>query len=102
MHKDKRALAATLRKYHRHILGPLFVEAADAIEELLDTVEAQKAEIITMTAEPSEDEKNAMMENLQKSHCLIMPDTAAVIQEIQCGDEPCEACRIGGNADGTG
>lgn len=58
VHKDKRALAATLRKYQRHILGPLFVEAADTIEELLDTVEQQKAEIITLTGqqdEPSED-----------------------------------------------
>lgn len=67
VHKDKRALAATLRKYRRHILGPLFVEAADAIEELLDTVEQQKAEIITLTGQQ---------------------------------DEPCEACKIGGN-DGT-
>ena len=66
MYKDKRALAATLRKYQRHILGPLFVEAADTIEELLDTVEQQKAEIITLTGQ----------------------------------DEPCEACKIGGN-DGT-
>lgn len=65
MHKDKRALAVTLRKYQRHILGPLFVEAADAIEELLDTVEAHKAQIITMAA--------------------------------QDADEPCEACKIGGN-----
>lgn len=55
VHKDKRALAATLRKYQRHILGPLFVEAADTIEELLDTVEQQKAEIITMAAQ-DEDE----------------------------------------------
>lgn len=69
MHKDKRALAATLRKYQRHILGPLFVEAADTIEELLDTVEQQKAEIITLTGQQ---------------------------------DEPCEACKIGGNADGNG
>lgn len=55
VHKDKRALAATLREYQRHLLGPLFVEAADAIDELLDTVEAQKAEIITMAAQ-DEDE----------------------------------------------
>ena len=68
VHKDKRALAATLRKYQRHILGPLFVEAADAIEELLDTVEQQKAEIAALTGQ----------------------------------DEQCEACKIGGNADGTG
>jgi len=54
VHKDKRALAATLRKYQRHILGPLFVEAADAIDELLDTVEAQKAEIITLTGQQDE------------------------------------------------
>lgn len=78
VHKDKRALAATLRKYQRHILGPLFVEAADAIEELLKccdalerdndslcaTIEQQKAEIITMTGQQ---------------------------------DEPCEDCKIGGN-----
>ena len=44
-------------------------QAADAIEDLLDTVEAQKAEIITLTGQQ---------------------------------DEPCEACKIGGNADGTG
>lgn len=69
MYKDKRALAATLRKYQRHILGPLFVEAAEAIEELLDTVEQQKAEIIVLSGRQ---------------------------------DEPCEACRIGGNADGAG
>lgn len=67
VHKDKRALAATLRKYQRHILGPLFTEAADTIEELLDTVEEQKAEIIIMSGQQ---------------------------------DEPCEACKIGGN-DGT-
>ena len=54
MYKDKRALADTLRKYQRHILGPLFVEAADAIEELLDTVEVQKAEIITLTGQQDE------------------------------------------------
>ena len=35
MHKDKRALVETLRHYKRHILGPLFIEAADTIEELL-------------------------------------------------------------------
>ena len=35
-------------------LGPLFVEAADAIEELLDTVEQQKAEIITLTGQQDE------------------------------------------------
>ena len=58
VHKDKRALAATLRKYQRHILGPLFVEAADAIEELLDTVEQQKVEIDALSGqqdEPCED-----------------------------------------------
>jgi hypothetical protein len=54
VHKDKRALAATLRKYQRHILGPLFVEAADAIEELLDTVEQQKAEIAALTGQQDE------------------------------------------------
>lgn len=54
VHKDKRALAATLRKYQRHILGPLFVEAADAIEELLDTVEQQKAEIVVLTGQQDE------------------------------------------------
>lgn len=69
VHKDKRALAATLRKYQRHILGPLFVEAADAIEELLDTVEQQKAEIAALSGQQG---------------------------------EPCEACKIGGNADGAG
>lgn len=63
MYKDKRALADTLRKYQRHILGPLFVEAADAIEELLDTVEQQKAKIAALSKQ----------------------------------DEPCEACKIGGN-----
>lgn len=68
VYKDKRALAGTLRKYKRHILGPLFVEAADTIEELLDTVEQQKAEIITLTGQQ---------------------------------DEPCEACKIGGNDGGT-
>ena len=51
MYKDKRALADTLRKYQRHILGPLFVEAADAIEELLDTVEQQKAEIAALSGQ---------------------------------------------------
>lgn len=51
MHKDKRALVETLRKYKRHILGPLFTEAADTIEELLDTVEMQKAQIIAMAGE---------------------------------------------------
>lgn len=35
MYKDKRALVETLRHYKRHILGPLFTEAADTIEELL-------------------------------------------------------------------
>lgn len=35
MYKDKRALVETLRHYKRHILGPLFIEAADTIEELL-------------------------------------------------------------------
>lgn len=35
MYKDKKALAETLRHYKRHILGPLFTEAADTIEELL-------------------------------------------------------------------
>ena len=35
MHKDKRALVETLRHYKRHILGPLFNEAADTIEQLL-------------------------------------------------------------------
>ena len=35
MHKDKRALVETLRHYKRHILGPLFTEAAVTIEELL-------------------------------------------------------------------
>ena len=35
MYKDKHALAETLRKYEKHILGPLFVDAADAIDELL-------------------------------------------------------------------
>jgi hypothetical protein len=69
MYKDKRALAETLRKYQRHILGPLFVEAADTIEELLDTVEQQKAEIAALSGQQ---------------------------------DEPCEACKIGGNADGAG
>jgi len=42
MHRDKRALVDTLRKYKRHILGPLFCEAADTIEELLDEIDAQK------------------------------------------------------------
>ena len=36
MYKDKKALAETLRHYKRHILGPLFIEAADTIEELLE------------------------------------------------------------------
>lgn len=54
MHKDKRALVVTLRKYQRHILGPLFVEAADAIEELLDTVEQQKAEIAALSGQQDE------------------------------------------------
>ena len=34
-YKDKHALVEVLRKYEKHILGPLFIEAADAIEELL-------------------------------------------------------------------
>lgn len=65
MHKDKRALVETLRHYKRHILGPLFTEAADTIEELLKccdalerdndslcaTIDQQKAQIITLTAE---------------------------------------------------
>lgn len=42
MYKDKRALVETLRKYKRHILGPLFTEAADTIEELLDKQTAKK------------------------------------------------------------
>ena len=42
MHRDKRALVDTLRKYKRHILGPLFVEAADTIEELLDELKIVK------------------------------------------------------------
>jgi hypothetical protein len=42
MHRDKRALVDTLRKYKRHILGPLFCEAADTIEELLYEMDAQK------------------------------------------------------------
>ena len=42
MHRDKRALVDTLRKYKRHILGPLFTEAADTIEELLDERDAKK------------------------------------------------------------
>lgn len=55
MHKDKRALIETLRHYQRHILGPLFTEAADAIEELLDTVEAQQAQIIALTAQDTDE-----------------------------------------------
>lgn len=31
---SKKALVETLRAYHKHILGPLFDEAADTIEEL--------------------------------------------------------------------
>ena len=42
MHKDKRALVETLRHYKRHILGPIFTEAADTIEELLDKQTAKK------------------------------------------------------------
>ena len=43
MHKDKRALVETLRHYKRHILGPLFIEAADTIEALLAENEELKA-----------------------------------------------------------
>lgn len=42
MHKDKRALVETLRHYKRHILGPIFTEAADAIQELLDEKEERE------------------------------------------------------------
>lgn len=42
MHKDKRALVETLRKYQRHILGPLFTEAADTIETLLNEREERE------------------------------------------------------------
>lgn len=42
MHKDKRALVETLRHYKRHILGPLFMEAADTIEELLTEKEERE------------------------------------------------------------
>jgi hypothetical protein len=42
MHRDKRALIDTLRKYKRHILGPLFTEAADTIEETLDELKIVK------------------------------------------------------------
>lgn len=41
MHKDKRALVETLRKYKKHILGPLFTESADTIEEMLDEKESK-------------------------------------------------------------
>lgn len=41
MYKDKRALVETLRKYKKHILGPLFTEAADTIEVLLDEKESK-------------------------------------------------------------
>ena len=54
MYRDKHTLAETLRKYRRHILGPLFVEAADTIDELLDTVNEQKAQIIALTAQTEE------------------------------------------------
>ena len=37
-YKDKHALAETLRKYKEHILGALFQEAADTIDELLDQI----------------------------------------------------------------
>ena len=42
MHKDKKALVETLRHYKRHILGPLFTEADDTIEELLDEKEERE------------------------------------------------------------
>lgn len=46
----------------------LLSQAADAIEELSGTVEAQKAQIITMAAEA---EKTEFLENLRKSHCVV-------------------------------
>ena len=51
MHKDKNALVKTLRGYKKHILAPVFLEAADTIEELMETVQEQKAQIITMAAD---------------------------------------------------
>ena len=51
MYKDKRVLVAHLRSYKKHILGPLFFEAADAIEELLQERDALTAQIETMTHE---------------------------------------------------
>lgn len=132
MHKDKRALAATLRKYQRHILGPLFVEAADAIEELLDTVEAQKAEIITMAADADKQTAKKPMNrsgwpeegrDTANGYCPSCGIELVCITPRyycehdfycrNCGqkidwkpeqeeNEPCEACKIGGNADGAG
>ena len=81
VHKDKRALAATLRKYQRHILGPLFVEAADAIEELLKCCDA---------LERDNDSLCATIEQ-QKAEIVVLAGQQ---------EKPCEACKIGGN-DGT-
>lgn len=43
MYPSKKAFADTLRSYKRHILGPLFIEAADTIEALLAENEELKA-----------------------------------------------------------
>lgn len=50
MHADKHALVQTLRHYHRHILGPLFVEAADTIEELLQCCDGLERDNDQLTA----------------------------------------------------
>ena len=39
MYQSKKAFVETLRSYRKHILSPLFLEAADIIEELMAEVE---------------------------------------------------------------
>lgn len=109
VHKDKRALAATLRKYQRHILGPLFVEAADAIEELLDKQTAKKP--LNRSGWPEHGRETAegfcptcgmpipcLSPRYYSKHDFYCRDCGQKIDwNPEQEDEPCEACRIGGN-----
>lgn len=56
-YKDKHALAETLRKYKTHILGPLFLEAADTIDELLDQIRWMRMHCIAENSSTDSTEK---------------------------------------------
>ena len=65
MYKDKRALASTLRSYYpQHILSPLFLEAADTIEEQMRIIDGLNRD---------NDQLTAMIEKLtaEKDSCPI-------------------------------